>query len=283
MKNVLVTGSNGFVGRHMVAMLKSRGWSVKEWDLPLHDVHRRLPVVTWKLDLVVHLAYHVGGRKAIDGNRAALAANLRLDAEMFEWAVRTKQGRFLYFSSSAAYPVECQKKGAGFLTERLAGAGFPDADYGWAKLTGERLAANARVLDLPVTVVRPFSGYAADQSPDYPFPSFVERAKRKESPFTVWGDPTSNRDWIHVDDVCAGALAVAEAGCDGPVNLCTGRATSMAELAGLCMRQAGYQAEIAAVPGSPYGVHTRVGDPTRMLNFYTPKVTIEGGVREAFK
>jgi nucleoside-diphosphate-sugar epimerase len=171
-------------------------------------------------DLVVHAAAQSPHRAAIDGDPASTIYNQHLDAAMFDWAVRTGQGRMLYLSSCAAADAE------------------PD-DYGLLKLTGERLAAQARRAGLPVTVVRPYSGYGEDQSEDFPFGAFVARAKRREDPFTIWGDGQQVRDWIHVDDVVAGARAVADGGTQEPVELCTGMSTTLRELAQMKCDQSG--------------------------------------------
>jgi nucleoside-diphosphate-sugar epimerase len=290
----LVTGGSGFVGRHLVAELNSRGWSTRSIDLRPNamtfgldalDVFRNDEVV---YDLVVHCAFHVGGRAAIDGEPRLLARNLELDAAMFEWAVRTGQKRVLYFSSSAAYPVDLQDD---FATARelreddirldRLNIGRPDARYGWAKLTGEQLAAATRESGLKVSVVRPFSGYGEDQDDTYPFRAMVDRARRREDPFVVWGPGTQVRDWVHVEDLIPAALAVVESGTEDPVNLCTGVGTSMLELAELCCKAAGYKPEVTPLPDKPTGVAYRVGDPTRMHQFYRPRISLEEGVRRA--
>lgn len=285
MKKALVTGSGGFVGRHMSKLLSSKGWHVGSgWELPHFDCNDMYRVMPANYDLVVHLAYHVGGRAAIERNRGNLARNLRLDAGLFEWADRPgHRPRIVYVSSSAAYPAGIQGPGASPLAEHLFDpAGVPDSDYGYAKLCGERLARNYAAGGGVVYVVRPFGGYGPGQSIDYPFPAFVDRAEKRLVPFPVWGDPTAVRDWIHVSDFVAGILAVVGADCRSPVNICTGVGTSFADLAKLCMREAGYEAPVEAVPNSPCGVHTRVGDPALFHGIYKPKVTLEQGVREAF-
>jgi nucleoside-diphosphate-sugar epimerase len=311
----LVTGSAGFVGRHIVAELERRGYDVSPCDIAYRQGARRQreyvkdanrifkPSSDLKLskvvfDLVVHCAFHVGGRAAIDGVNTNFAKNLQLDAAMFEWAVRTKQKRVLYFSSSAAYPKWRQVK-TGYpeyddpivfdpLKEddiRLKWPEEPDANYGWAKLTGERLAEDARKNGLAVTVVRPFSGYGEDQSDDYPFPSIVKRASQGD--LSVWGPAGQTRDWIHIDDVVKGALSVVESGTSDPVNLCTGRGVEMGEL----MRKAyslypgmktNTSPNVQYDESKPTGVFYRVGDPTRFNEYYTPTVTLEEGIRRAF-
>lgn len=313
MKRALVSGSAGFIGRHMVRELESRGYEVDYIDLlgsrlggtVLGGIDAAFFESPTVYDLVVHAAYHVGGRAAIDGVNTNFAKNLQLDAAMFEWAVRTKQKRVLYFSSSAAYPVSNQSKEAidncalwgvdPRLQEDLIFRnrdtlwGNPDALYGWAKLTGERLAEDARKNGLAVTVVRPFSGYGEDQSADYPFPSIIKRASLGD--LTVWGPPGQTRDWIHVSDVVNGSLAVVESGTTDPVNLCTGRGVEMGELA--CMI---FDAELERTNSSdiylrqptydeskPTGVFYRVGDPTRFNQYYTPKISLEEGIQRALK
>jgi nucleoside-diphosphate-sugar epimerase len=290
----------------MVRELVRRGWSVRGVDLEPcpsgwqpEDVRRvfRGESLFWeRYDLTVHCAYHVGGRRAIDGNPLLLALNLELDAQMFDWAVRTGQ-RVLYFSSSAAYPVRLQTRewvsahGEHRLCEgdinlgqwSKTGDWSPDARYGWAKLTGEYLALSAGE-HIPVHVVRPFSGYGVDQDLCYPFPAILDRARRWEpgdGGFVVWGPSGQTRDWIHISDVVRGALAVVEADERRPVNLCTGVGTEFGDLARMVLRAMGKHAGIWNDPSKPTGVMHRVGDPARMLELYRPQVLLEDVVREA--
>jgi nucleoside-diphosphate-sugar epimerase len=91
------------------------------------------------------------------------------------------------------------------------------------------------------------------------------------------------RDWIHIEDVVAGALAVAESGTEDPVNLCTGIGTSMLELARMCCEAVGYTPGFTPLADKPTGVAYRVGDPTRFHRYWQPKVTLEEGVRRALQ
>jgi nucleoside-diphosphate-sugar epimerase len=285
----LITGDAGCDGRHMRAELEQRGWDVVGCDLKTGGDARELFLGEGSVyDLTVHCAYHVGGRAAIDGNSSLLALNLELDAQLFEWAVRTKQRHVLYFSSSAAYPIALQQADRHeLLTEddiNLDDVWQPDARYGWAKLTGEQLARAAAVEGLAVHVVRPFSGYGEDQDADqYPFPAIVKRVLSGD--LSVWGPPGQCRDWIHIDDVIAGALAVVDADERRPVNLCTGITTEFGGLALRINQLAGrpHAGPPRYEPDRPTGVMHRVGHPGRMLHLHRPLVDLDEGIRRAIR
>lgn len=261
----LVTGSAGFVGRHMAATLVRRGWDITGVDIApgrfgwQADLLSYLPADRETYDLVVHAAAWTPHRAAIDSNPRMHLNNRLLDATLFHWAARTDQARVLYFSSCAVLDT-------GALDE-----------YARTKLAGEQLAASARQCGVPVTVVRPFSGYGEDQSEDFPFRAFVERARRHEDPFVIWGNGRQVRDWIHIDDVVHEALQAVETETDMPVSLCTGIGTSMAELAALVCEEAGYRPGFKHT-GVSGGAARRVGVPW----FRRRKITIAEGVRRAF-
>ncbi|MFE2973367.1 NAD-dependent epimerase/dehydratase family protein [Streptomyces sp. NPDC059258] len=289
--HVLVTGSSGFIGRHLVAALDERRHTVRVVDTNPGHGRRTADALDFfrtdntRHDLAIHCAANVGGRASIDGSPLAVATNMALDAWYFQWLVRTGTPRAVFFSSSAAYPVELQQPGEIHrLVEDdidLDNPRFPDASYGLAKVTGERLAQYAEAEGCRVHVLRPFSGYGEDQDDCYPFPAFIGRAKRREDPFEVWGDGSSTRDWIHVDDVVGATLAAIDHDITGPINLGWGRATSFDQLAGYVTQAAGYTPRIKHLPTAPQGVHHRVCDPTRMLSFFEPQVTLEEGIRRA--
>lgn len=288
-KRILITGSEGFVGRHFDARLGLENY-IDRIDKQLGTTAQNFfnsPFANQKYDLVIHLAAMVGGRAKIDGDPMAIAENLAIDSDMFRWAIRTKQPRVVYYSSSAAYPVKYQTRiGAQLLSEEdidLDNPEKPDQTYGWAKLTGEVLAEHAAREGVRVHIFRPFSGYGEDQSLDYPFPSFIDRAARKADPFTIWGTGTQSRDFIHIDDIVGATLEAVEQDVHGPINLGWGRATSFIDLAQAVSAQAGQRPRIEVLTDKPVGCYYRVSDNTKMLNFYQPKITLEEGIGMALR
>lgn len=284
---ILITGDEGFVGTNFKKHLDKKNNQITGIDIKNgRDVRDFFAKDDTKFDVVIHLAAIVGGRATIEGNPLAVASDLAIDADLFQWALRTRPGHLVYFSSSAAYPIFLQraeyKQKLKEWDINLDHIRTPDLTYGWAKLSGEKLASYARAEGLNITILRPFSGYGTDQSLDYPFPSFIKRGREKESPFNVWGKGTQVRDFIHIEDIVRATFEAITNKVEVS-NLCSGRATSFIELAELVMMQAGYLAEIKTNPTAPVGVAYRVGDTRKMLSFYEPRISLEEGIDRALK
>ena len=282
---ILITGDEGFVGRAFHRALDTKNNEVVGFDIKSGiDARKFFAADNTYFDVVIHLAAVVGGRATIEGNPLAVATDLAIDSDLFQWALRTRPGRIVYFSSSAAYPIMLQKvRFKAMLSEQdinLEHIRTPDQTYGWSKLTGEMLAQYARDEGLKVTILRPFSGYASDQSLDYPFPSFIARARAKASPFKIWGSGLQVRDFVHIDDVVEATFAAIINGVQ-VMNICSGRATSFIELAEMMMLAVGYLAPIETDLSAPVGVEYRVGNPRYMNMIYEPKISLEQGIAQA--
>ena len=99
----------------------------------------------------------------------------------------------------------------------------------------------------------------------------------------VWGPGNQASDFCHVDDCANAILEMHQQEIDGPVNICTGRGATADEVAALVMAELGVKREISHRMDKPYGPRWRVGDPTLLHTFYTPKVSLEEGVRRVVR
>ena len=321
---ILITGGAGFVGRHFVDhYLKQRD---EVWVIdPLVELtgavsplasHGNQTNLTWirrdcrewfssfsaedtKFDIVIHLAAMVGGREMIEHNPLAVADDLSIDAAFWQWAVKSKPGKIICFSSSAAYPVASQtKERAHVLVEDMIDFsdyhfGMPDMTYGWAKLTHEYLARLAHQKHgLDIITYRPFSGYGEDQHEAYPFPSIIKRVfdlsknGMKNPEIQVWGTGDQVRDFIHIDDVVRGVVLTMDKIHDGSaVNLSTGWGTSFREFAAIAARACGFEpSSVIGTSSKPEGVFYRVGDTLlqRKLGF-KHEIDFVTGIERAVK
>ncbi len=248
-----------------------------------------------RFDYVFQLASVVGGRTKIDGDPMGVAIDLGIDSLFFLWAVRNpdKVGKVLYASSSAAYPINLQKKNGhvalreemiDFTTGEL---GQPDMTYGWSKLTGEYLSTlAARQYGMKICCVRPFSGYGEDQDLTYPVPAIAYRVARGDNPVTVWGTGEQGRDFVHIEDCITAMLHAVERVHDGSgVNIGTGRLTTFLEVAKMFVQLAGYKSAVQPKVGKPVGVQSRYCDPRRMQSLldWKPEISLEEGFRRVLE
>lgn len=285
---ILITGHKGFVGQEYVRYFTNQGYEITGVDIKEeNDCRDFFKTCNNQFDLIIHLAAIVGGRDTIENDPLAIGTDLSIDAEFFNWAVRTKQSKIVYFSSSAAYPIYLQTKGSTHkLTEsdiNLMDMRSPDFTYGWAKLSGEYLAHFARQYGLKIYVFRPFSGYGETQDLDYPFPSFIKRVLDQVDEFEIWGDGTQVRDFIHIEDVVEATIKAVELDIEGPINLGSGVATSFVDLAEQVFKIAQWRPKngIKLRTDKPVGVMYRCSDSSKMLSFYTPKISLEEGIKRS--
>ena len=160
---------------------------------------------------------------------------------------------------------------------------LPDYTYGWSKLTGEYLAKFVREQGTKVYVFRPFSGYGADQDLTYPFPSFIDRIRRKVDQFEIWGDGTQVRDFIHMDDIVEAVMTTVDNDIQvDALNLGSGIATSFNHLASAMFEISKWKPKygINHLLDKPIGVSYRVCDPSLMLSIYKPKYTLEERIEQ---
>lgn len=255
-------------------------WLIREYDLNV------------EFGDAFHFAAIVGGRAKIEGDPMAVALDLSIDAEFFNWISKARPERVLYPSSSAAYPVNMQTESDAVALKEadinIDGytLGMPDLTYGWTKLTGEFLAKiAARNYGISIVCIRPFSGYGEDQDLSYPVPAIARRAAKKENPFEVWGSGKQGRDFVHIDDVMDCMFTAMDKIHDGTaINIGSGRLTSFLDLIKVFSGFAGYNPTIKPLLDKPVGVHSRYCDISfvKELIGWEPKISLEEGMRRVY-
>jgi GDP-L-fucose synthase len=309
-KRILVTGGCGFVGRHLVHRLSqnkdneitivddiSTGLKLEEWPAHLRcDIEKVIydDCINFfekekaSFDVIFHLAAVVEGRMTIEHNPLKVAKDLMIDAAMFRWAVEAKPGKIVYFSSSAAYPINLQTRENNvalredMLDLRNGVIGVADMSYGWSKLTGEFLSYLAvEKHGLKVAVYRPFSGYGEDQAMTYPFPSIIKRViDNNGGPIEVWGSGEQSRDFIYIEDCITCILSTYEKIDDArALNIGTGVKTTFTQLIEAACDVLGKKADIKALIDKPEGVFARYCDPAaQKKEGFTPGYSLQKGI-----
>ncbi|MDX1530462.1 MAG: NAD-dependent epimerase/dehydratase family protein, partial [Rhodothermales bacterium] len=159
---VVVTGAGGFIGHHLVAYLKAKGYWVRGVDLKrpefeetaadefdLLDLRRRADALEavrpapdgQAIGHVYALAADMGGMGFISAHHAEILYNNALiNLHTLEAARRSGVSRYLYTSSACVYPEHLQTEAAVVpLKEADAYPAAPQDAYGWEKLVTELL------------------------------------------------------------------------------------------------------------------------------------------------
>jgi nucleoside-diphosphate-sugar epimerase len=274
----LVTGGSGFLGSHLVELLKSRGHDVTvprraDYDLTRADDAERLFADT-RPELVFHLAALAGG---INANRVAPGrfwySNLLMGAYVLEQSRLQHVSKLVMLGTICEYPKFTP---APFREDDLWN-GFPEetnAPYGIAKkaqLVGGQAYRDQYGLDvihlLPVNLYGPRDNFDLETS--HVIPALIRKLSSGEPRVTLWGDGTPTREFLYVEDAARG---IADAGerYDGrdPVNIGSGEEISIRDLAELIAELTGFDGEIEWDATKPNGQPRRQLDVSRARELF---------------
>lgn len=274
---VLVTGSAGFIGSHIVEALQARGHTVRTFDLRSGEDVRDAPAAgryVDGVDAVCHQAAKVGLGRDISDLPGYASTNVLGTAVLLTAMAHHGVRRLVLASSMVVYgegAYDCASHGrvrpgpraeadlaAGRFEPRCPSCGEPltpgttgeDAPmdprnaYADTKLAQEHLAASwARSTDGSVTALRYHNVYGPRMPRDTPYAGvaaiFRSGLERGEAPL-VFEDGGQRRDFVHVRDVArANVLALESPAVAGAFNVASGEPHTVGEMAGALARAYG--------------------------------------------
>ncbi len=309
MAKILITGAAGFIGSHTTDLLLSEGHTVVgvdnfrsghrrnlaaaltsaafrlvEADVSAESVLAQL-VATETPDAIIHLAALVSVQDSMENPELNYRLNVLATHRVAEAARESGVKRLVFASSAAVYGDATE------LPIREASTTRPISPYGGAKLASEALLlAHGAAFGSVVRCQRYFNVFGPRQDPASPYSGvisiFAQRFRDGQG-VTIFGDGQQTRDFISVHDVArANALAATGEGvASGIANICTGRSTSLLEVAAVFGRH--YPAATAPTLAPPRPgdiIHSR-GDATRAgqeLGF-TARWPVDEGLAELIK
>lgn len=276
---VVITGGAGFIGSHLAESLASRGYDVVVYDdlsmgrrenVPrnvrlvegdIRDVERLITSLRGA-EAVFHLAARVSIRDSIRNFAEDADVNLLGTLRVLQACGQTRPGKFILASSMAVYAdsPEPAPVPESFPTEPLS-------PYGIAKLSAEKYCLQlCPQLGIHPVVLRFFNTYGTRQT-DTPYVGvisiFIRRLLAGRPPI-IFGSGRQSRDFVHVSDiVAANVLALETEASNCVVNVGTGVATSVNEVATMLVERIDPELKPRYESAQPGELHNCVADVRR--------------------
>ncbi len=207
--NILIIGSEGFIGRNCVKFSIRKGWEVYGCDLvdyttenynysklsrlqPSYDEIFNLI----NFDVCINAAGNGSVPKSIDYPLNDFDANCYDVIRVLELLkTKNKNCRYIHISSAAIYG---NPKNLPIKEDDLPS---PLSPYGWHKYISEIICKEYHNLyDLPIAIIRPFSIYGPGLSKQL-FWDLFQKCKPSPDEILLWGTGDESRDFIYIDDL----------------------------------------------------------------------------------
>jgi UDP-glucose 4-epimerase len=274
MKNILVTGSAGYIGYNLCVQLLREGYNVLQLDKAQGsniidvDLYHDYPDV----DHIVHLAALTSVQGVAENLSQAIVDNVLATEKIFR------------FAEEMDVPVIFASSGA---------ARDPHAnEYAMQKLVGEISASviNDRSRKVLVQVIRlsnVFGGAGYLEKKSSVVARFL-RASMKRMPIMVHGDGSQVRDFIHVSEVVRAIMMIISEwrsrnpyNAGHPIDICTGVGRKIIDVASMVDPVGATKTEEFSL----VGVEKNVGDPgpAQKLFNYRAEDLLEGYIESMKK
>lgn len=286
MKEALVCGAGGFIGSHLVKLLKTEGFWVRGVDLKypefsqtkaddfiigdLRDIFLCKEVVDRSFDEVYQLAADMGGAGYIftgEHDSEVMHNSAMINLNMVDLCTKASVKKMFYSSSACIYPEYNQLDPDNpKCSEESAYPAAPDSEYGWEKLFSERMfLAYHRNHRLEVRIARFHNIFGPEGSWNNGKEKAPAAICRKvaeahnDDEIEIWGDGKQTRSFLYIDECLEGVRRLMDSEFLGPVNIGSTEMISINGLAEMVADIAGKKLTLKHIKG-PLGVRGRNSD-----------------------
>ena len=303
MKNVVITGADGFIGSHLTEALLKEGCNVtalaqynsfNNWGWLEGITHPSLRIVTGDVrdanfcralvkgaDTVFHLAALIAIPYSYTAPDSYVDTNIKGTLNICQASKEAEVERLLVTSTSEVYGT------ARYVPIDEGHPKQPQSPYSATKIGADALALSFyNTFGLGVSVVGPFNTYGPRQSARAIIPSIISQIASGIREIKV-GDLSPTRDFNFVEDTCRGFIAIA--GCKEAageeINIATQREVSMETtlktIASLMGADVKWVVDPERLRPSGSEVFRLLGsnEKIRRLTGWRPEVSLEEGLR----
>lgn len=208
LQRIVITGVNGFVGKHLVRELKNHNIAVigvgreteihPELDGLLESYHQIDLAKGWpelpNVDAVIHLAGLAAVGPSFDDPQLYININSAMVTHMAEYYLKqAKQPRLIVVSSGAIYDSKQ------LMPLKESGAIGYNSPYAVSKVLVENQCAYYRKRGLDCIIVRPFNHIGPGQLPGFLVPDVIQQLRSGEA--VKVGNVATKRDYTDVRDI----------------------------------------------------------------------------------
>jgi NAD dependent epimerase/dehydratase len=229
MKNILVTGADGFIGSHLTELLVKQGYQVralsqynsfnywgwlenlnciKEVEVVSGDVRdpHYCNHITKDIDTVFHLAALIAIPYSYVAPDSYVDTNVKGTLNICQAALNNGVKRVIHTSTSEVYGT------AQYVPIDEKHPLQAQSPYSASKIAADAMALSYfNAFNLPLTIARPFNTYGPRQSARAVIPTIISQIANGKKQIKL-GDVSPTRDFNYVTDTCNGFLALAN--CD---------------------------------------------------------------------
>lgn len=305
MKQVAVTGADGFIGSHLVEALLSEGYSVRalaqynsfnNWGW-LEEIAPRKDLDVWcgdvrdpefcrkfteGADTVFHLAALIAIPYSYIAPDSYVDTNIKGTLNLCQAVKDHGNQKLLVTSTSEVYGT------ARYVPIDEKHPKQPQSPYSATKIGADAIALSFHnTFDIDVTVVRPFNTYGPRQSARAFIPTVITQIASGMREIKV-GDLSPTRDFNFVTDTCGGFIEIAKASDTKglEINIATGKEASMGEVLDTIAELMGADVKWVTDPERLRPANSEVfrllGDNTRIttLTDWRPEVSLREGLKK---
>lgn len=294
---IIVTGSKGFLGQHLMTELQSQGHDPYGVLSAAYDLRREAHIFALfkhvgTPDIIFHLAANAGG---IGYNLRRPATiyydNVMMNTQFIHKASWAGVGKFIFAGSVCSYPFLVPVP---TIERHLWGGPLTEShhSYGVSKLMAlAQLQAYRSQYNLdfayPIlaNIYGPGDGGFFDDFKSHVIPALVKRFVEAENEVICWGTGIPTRDFLYVEDAAKALAKFIGVNCPGPVNIAANQEISILRLAELIAGLVGFKGQIIWDKTKPDGSPRRRYN-TRLLKHFLgwePTTTIEDGLQRTIE